>query len=465
MGKSNNTSDHFYDTNSKRVEETKHFCSCQDHSNSNSRLDHSNIQNNLAKTLCACYAENFPKSQNDFFLPQNNNNNMNKSAIIEKNYDLPLKRDNFDQIINKPKQTIETQQPEKNFNSPNNNNISSLTNIMNEHEKAPVIISRDKNKKALTLRPQQQKDYSKKLSSLLNKENEAQNPQEKRKKPSIIDPNKSLLLECNHDLSVIKSKEISTTKSKQPSKSPKINKKPELFKRNRSISKHEKISTPKNNFAKPKDKKEKMENIENIEKIEKIGNIEKREKIEQEEYRDNTINNNNFNNNNFEIINTSSSIECTICKKIINIVDFMEHLNQCSGITPENTCYSNNPQTVLSDLSNIHHNMSFNTSSENPEAEKKPKYNGTIHDSIPNGLFLNRKHDENFFSLAPGIAFEGDFGNFIKNESQRYVDSPSNNNMTNEFSTSHKKGLIQESLINSSFVIKSMNEIKRNSKK
>lgn len=377
---------------------------------------------------------------------------MNKSAVIEKNYDLPLKRDNFDQIISKPKQNNEMPQPEKNSN--NNNNISSLTNIMNDHEKTRAILTRDKSKKAYTLRPQQQKDYSKKLSSLLNKENEAQNPQEKRKKPSIIDPNKSLLLDCNHDLSVIKSKEISTTKSKQPSKSPKINKKPELFKRNRSISKHEKISTPKNNFTKPKEKKENPEKKEKLE-------IEKEEK---NEYTDNIMSNNNINDN-FEIINTSSSIECTICKKVINIVDFMEHLNQCSGITPENTCYSNNPQTVLSDLSNIHHNMSFNTSSENPEAEKKTKYNGTIHDSIPNGFFLNRKHDENFFSLAPGIAFEGDLGNFIKNESQRYADSPSNNNMTNEFSTSHKKGLIQESLINSSFVIKSMNEIKRNTKK
>ena len=75
--------------------------------------------------------------------------------------------------------------------------------------------------------------------------------------------------------------------------------------------------------------------------------------------------------------------------------------------------------------------------------------------------------DENFFSLAPGLNVDSDYniGNFNKIESNRYGDSPSNVNMTNEFSTSHKKGSIQDNLINSSFVIRSMNEIKRNSKK
>lgn len=446
VAKSNNTSDHFYDTNSKPIDETKHFCSCQDPTHSHSRHELSQNQNQFVNGL-SC--ENSQKPQNEYFLNQNqinnnsnsnndngNGNGNNKSALIEKNYDLPLKRgEHFEPILTKSKQNNDTLKSSSNSNV-NINTSTNLANITNFQQNSLKHIGNEKSKKALTLRPQQQKDYSKKLTTLLNKENEGHKPTHKAKKPSLIDINKSLLLDYNNDLSTIKTKEVQTTKSKAPSKSPKINKRPDFFKRNRSISKHEKPTNYNPKILKPMEPAEQSENP-----------------LHESD------------NQNFEVIHTPSSIECNVCKKIVGLGEFMEHLQQCSGLLGENN-YESNQQVVFSDISNIHNNMSFNTSSENPEVvEKKGKFNNTIHDSIPNGLLFNRKHDENFFSLAPGTALEVELGNYVKNESHRYVESPTNINMTNEFSTSHKKGLVQDSLINSSFVIKSMYEIKKNSKK
>jgi len=295
-------------------------------------------------------------------------------------------------------------------------------------------------KKFNTLKPQpSQKDYSQKLTNLLNKENGQKSVQNQRPKKLTVDINKSLFLEHTNDYSTVKSKEISTTKAKQPpSKSPKISKKPEFFKRNRSVSRKENNSLTTNILLKPE-----------------LDSIPEKKPL--------TPTNNHLTiNNMIGVLNLPSSIECTICRKIINITEFVEHLNQCAGVDVENPADLNNPHTVFSDISNIQHNLSFNTSSENPEIEKKSR---TIHESITNEKIINRKFDDNFFSLVPGLLNECEIRNLIKNESNRYADSPSAINMTNEFSTSHKKGLVQDSLTNSSFVIRSMNEIKRNSKK
>ena len=361
-------------------------------------------------------------------------NNQNKSAIIfEKNYDLPLKRDNFDLSV---KSNFEL----SHVKSPMNVN----TSIINANPLSNPI----KKCNSHTLKPEKnQKDYSKKLTSLLNKENETK---KKSKKLTITDTNKSLLIEPNYDYLSIKSKDISTTKSKIPSKSPKISKKPEFFKRNRSVSKQEKNVCSTNNLTKPNDLDIMTANTNTIKTL--------------------TPTNNHLTiNNMIGVLNLPSSIECSICKKIVNVAEFVEHLNQCAGGAygdPPSELHNPHTVTVFSDISNIQHNLSFNTSSEIPEIEKKTKHNTvTIHESIPNERALNRKYDENFFSLAPGILMDSEIGNLIKNESNRYAESPSAINMTNEFSTSHKKGIVQDSLINSSFVIRSMNEIKRNSKK
>lgn len=370
---------------------------------------------------------------------------LNKSAkITEKNYDLPLKRENLEiplkrdyKEISLKKESLEIPLKREsleipgNFQNKNNNSNDINRTIQKSH----------------TLKPKPcQKDYSKKLTCLRNKENEIQKHQQlptRQKNLTILDPNRSMFLEPNHDYTTIKSKEISTTKSKLSSKSPKIIKKPEFLKRNRSISKQDKTNTTSNNFIK---------NL-GLEAQETIKNLS-------------PTNNHLTINNMIGVLNLPTSIECTICKKIINVTDFMDHLSHCSTHLVENPSDSNH-QTIFSDISNIQNNLSFNTSTENQElVEKRQRHIGTIHESIPNDRVLNRKTDENFFSLAPGFNLESDIGgNFIKNESNRYGDSPSNVNMTNEFSTSHRKGLIQDNLINSSFVIKSMNEIKRNSKK
>ena len=381
----------------------KHFCSCN---NDQSHFEYNNVSNNnnMMKFLSNSN-ETSQKSSKEESKVQNKT-----TIIVEKNYDLPLKRDNFE---TSSKMTVNNfvQQPVKKFN---------------------------------TLKPQpSQKDYSKKLTNLINKENEGQKPvQNQRPKKLTVDINKSLFLEHSNDYSTVKSKEISTTKAKQiPSKSPNNSKKQEFFKRNRSVSRKENNSCSTNILPKPE-----------LDSIPETKNLT-------------PLNNHLIINNMIGVLNLPSSIECTICRKIINVTEFVEHLNQCAGIDVENPSDLNNPHNVFSDISNIQHNLSFNTSSENPEIEKKSRFNGAIHESITNERIINRKFDDNFFSLAPGLLNDCEIGNLIKIESNRYADSPSAINMTNEFSTSHKKGLVQDSLINSSFVIRSMNEIKRNSKK
>jgi hypothetical protein len=356
----------------------------------------------------------------------------------EKNYDLPLQRDPNHFESNKSTLTLSN----NNNNFIQNNNTQNQKNTQNQSQTTQKKTNNSKTQA-------NQKDYSKKLTSMLNKENEISKTHHRPKKLTFVDTNKSLLLETSHDYSTVKTnKEVSTTKSKFPSKSPKFTKKPELIKRNRSVSKHEK-------------------NCCSINPLPQINELTSNNNMETKAL---TPTNNHLTiNNMIGVLNLPTSIECTICKKIVVVTDFVEHLNQCAGIYVENPSDSNNIQshTIFSDISNIQHNLSFNTSSEIPEVEKKMKYNqyGTIHESIPNEKALNRKMDENFFSLAPGLVLDADLGSFMKNESNRYADSPSAINMTNEFSTSHKKGFMQENLVNTSFVIKSMNEIKRHSKK
>ena len=424
---------------SKPTEEIRHCCNC----NEQSRMENNDTKN-LMKAVYGCH-ENTQRSPKEITL-----NEQNKSAIaFQKNYDLPLQRDQFEHS-NKSTLTLpnNTNICSVNYNINNNiNNNNIAQNQQNGSQNSNNQVNPQKANYSKTLNSQNQKDYSKKLTSMLNKENEGGKLSQKPKKLALIDTNKSLLIEPSNDYSTVKSKkEISTTKSKFPSKSPKMSKKPDFFKRNRSISRQEKNSCSTNNL----------------------------QKMTNEETPSNTIpetksptNNHLTINNMIGVLNLPSSIECTICKKIVVVTDFVEHLNQCAGIYVENPSDSNHLQshTVFSDISNIQHNLSFNTSSEIPDVEKKGKHNGTIHESIPNERALNRKMDENFFSLAPGMILDNDIGTFMKNESNRYAESPSAINMTNEFSTSHKKGFVQENLVNQSFVIRSMNEIKRNSKK